>query len=70
MNIQDVISNYVLFSNSRPIDVKPLNGDLFNETHIVTADSIPYVVKLNYPQNQYLGLLRKTEDLLRIKHGS
>ena len=61
MKIQDIVSSDILFKNKADITHEPLNGGFSNETHLVTCGDEKFVVKINYPQNEYLHLSRKTE---------
>ena len=61
MKIGDIIESDALFRNSKSLTHEPLNGGFSNETHIVTCDGLKHVVKINYAQNEYLKLSRKTE---------
>lgn len=60
MKIEDIIQTDPLFHNQK-LTHAPLNGGFSNETHLVTCDGQNYVVKINYEQNEYLHLTRKTE---------
>jgi thiamine kinase-like enzyme len=61
MNINDILRSDGLFSGKDTVTSEPLNGGLSNETHLVSMDGKKYVVKINFPQNEYLGLSRKEE---------
>lgn len=60
MTIKDIITKEPLFCNKLTTH-EPLNGGLSNETHIVTCEDKKYVVKIFFPQNEYLKLSRTTE---------
>lgn len=61
MDIREVLSSEEIFLHCKEVLIEPLNGGFSNETYLATAEGIKYVVKLNYPQNKYFGLSRKTE---------
>lgn len=67
MNISDIIKSDPIFQKSTKISYQPLNGGYSNETYIVKSDDTKYVVKINFPQNEYLQLTRRTEVLAQIK---
>lgn len=60
MTIEEIIAHEPLFYNKNTT-YEPLNGGFSNETHIVTCESMKYVVKIFFPQNKYLNLTRATE---------
>lgn len=67
MNITDIIKNDPHFQKCTNISFEPLNGGFSNETYIVTCNNKKYVVKINFPQNEYLSLTRQTEVLAQQK---
>jgi thiamine kinase-like enzyme len=61
MSIQEIISTDPLFKNRENLTYEPLNGGFSNETYLVHDGGNKYVVKINFAQNEYLRLTRRTE---------
>ncbi|HWT77060.1 MAG TPA: choline/ethanolamine kinase family protein [Mobilitalea sp.] len=61
MDINKIIATDPMFRNKEGLVCEPLNGGFSNETYIVTVQGVKYVVKINFAQNEYLNLTRKSE---------
>lgn len=61
MNISEIIASDPIFKDKCGITYEPLNGGFSNETYTVYDASKKYVVKINFTQNEYLNLSRRTE---------